>query len=100
VRREQVVLPGDVRTEEARRSGQGGHLSSPAGPNCLLSCEPLDATLRSIDELGNLLNKEAVLRALQSKTMPGGLRHIRGLKDVMDVKLTEIPSVAEDALVR
>lgn len=66
---------------------------------CLLSSEPLTPPC-VVDKLGNILNKEAVLRALQSKSMPGGLRHIRGLKDVMDVKLTEIPSVAEDALVR
>lgn len=67
--------------------------------NCRLSAEALSPPC-VVDKLGNVLNKEAVLKALQNKSIPGGLRHIRGLKDVMDVKLTEIPSVSEDALVR
>lgn len=39
------------------------------------------------DELGNLYNKQAILEHLLSKVDVPSLRHIRGLKDIMECKL-------------
>lgn len=58
---------------------------------CHLSGEPLNRPIVA-DELGNLFNKEAVLQALLSKSLPLGLKHIQGLKHVVELKLEEAGS--------
>ncbi|CAI0542460.1 unnamed protein product [Linum tenue] len=58
--------------------------------NCALSYE----TLRQpcvMDRLGNVFNKEALVEALIGKKLPKAFNHIRGLKDMIDVKLEPIP---------
>eukprot|EP00850_Spirogloea_muscicola_P017490 SM000151S01478 [mRNA] locus=s151:27145:33646:- [translate_table: standard] len=46
----------------------------------------------AVDELGNLFNKEALVAALVAKELPPRLRHIRGLRDILTVHLTENPA--------
>ncbi|KAL6768294.1 hypothetical protein ACKKBF_B38560 [Auxenochlorella protothecoides x Auxenochlorella symbiontica] len=58
---------------------------------CHLSGEPLSRPIVA-DELGNLFNKEALLQALLSKSLPTGLKHIQGLKHVVELKLEEAGS--------
>ena len=43
-------------------------------------------------ELGNLFNKEAVLTALLEKKLTESFPHIRGLKDLKTVRITENPA--------
>lgn len=57
---------------------------------CHLSGEPLSPPCCA-DELGNLYNKDAVVRALVSKTVPKFLPHITGLKALTAVKLEPNP---------
>merc|ERR1711974_428104 len=45
--------------------------------------------------LGNLYNKEALIGALLSKSMPEALDHIRQLKDVKQCRLTWVGSEAD-----
>lgn len=54
---------------------------------CFLSQQPLRDPIVAC-RLGNLYNKEAVINALLSKTMPSGLSHIKALKDVKQCQLT------------
>ncbi|CAN1224221.1 Replication termination factor 2 [Linum grandiflorum] len=57
--------------------------------NCALSYE----TLRQpcvIDRLGNVFNKEALVEALIGKKLPKAFGHIKGLKDMIDIKLEPI----------
>ena len=44
-------------------------------------------------ELGNLYDKESIIQALLSKTLPEALSHIRKLKDLRDVKFTSSQEV-------
>jgi len=56
-------------------------------------CAASQALLRDpvvVDRLGNLINKEALMEGLLSKSLRGNLSHIRSLKDVKDVKLTRV----------
>ncbi|CAI0394903.1 unnamed protein product [Linum tenue] len=58
--------------------------------NCALSYE----TLRQpcvMDRLGNVFNKESLVEALIGKKLPKAFSHIRGLKDMIDIKLEPIP---------
>lgn len=48
---------------------------------CTLTNEPFQPPL-ALDKLGNLYNKEAVLRALIDKKMPTPYSHIHSLKDI------------------
>eukprot|EP00850_Spirogloea_muscicola_P022356 SM000290S10890 [mRNA] locus=s290:82631:89400:+ [translate_table: standard] len=57
----------------------------------LLHAEELRPPL-AVDELGNLFNKEALVAALVAKELPPRLRHIRGLRDILTVHLTENPA--------
>ncbi|GMH42252.1 hypothetical protein BSKO_10171 [Bryopsis sp. KO-2023] len=57
---------------------------------CQLSGEALSPPC-VCDGLGTLFNKDAVLKALISKSLPDSLKHIRKLKDVTDLKLTPNP---------
>lgn len=58
---------------------------------CQLSGEPLSPPC-VCDQLGSLFNKDAVISALLSKTLPDSLKHIRKLKDLIDLQLTGSPS--------
>lgn len=60
---------------------------------CRLSGERL-APPCVADELGSLFNKEALVHALLSKTLPPALAHISSLKSVTTLKLDAIPSRA------
>ncbi|WCJ30103.1 Replication termination factor 2 [Euphorbia peplus] len=58
--------------------------------NCSLSNEPLVQPC-VIDRLGNLFNKEALVEALIGKKLPREFGYIRGLKDMINIKLEAIP---------
>lgn len=60
---------------------------------CTLSGMPLDLPC-VVDDLGNLYNKEAVVHALLTKTMPKSLSHITSIKHIIDVKLHPASSSA------
>ncbi|KAL3684524.1 hypothetical protein R1sor_002546 [Riccia sorocarpa] len=63
---------------------------------CTLSAEALKPPC-VIDFLGNLYNKEAVVHALLTKSVPKKLKHIiKGLKDVIPIQLATIPGVSAD----
>ena len=64
--------------------------------NCTVSSEPLKPPC-VIDLLGNLYNKEAVVSALLTKSLPKKLGYIKGLKDLIPIHLTSIPGVNPDA---
>jgi len=56
------------------------------------------------DELGHLCNKLAMLSALSERTLPERFEHVRGLRDLVDCKLTSVADSAsyhtgEDAAV-
>jgi len=55
--------------------------------SCALSKLQLQPPLVA-DELGNVFNKEAIVRALIDKQIPEEFRHIRSLKDVFAVQLS------------
>ncbi|GJP44621.1 hypothetical protein CLOM_g3994, partial [Closterium sp. NIES-68] len=67
--------------------------------HCHLSGEPLTPPC-VVDLLGNVFNKEAVVRALVEKNIPVALKHIKGLRDVVGIQLTEIPGLDSNAHVR
>ncbi|PPD75562.1 hypothetical protein GOBAR_DD27512 [Gossypium barbadense] len=64
--------------------------------NCALSNEPLREPC-VIDKLGNIFNKEALVEALLGKKLPKEFRHVKGLKDMINVKLSMIPGKQSDA---
>ncbi|KAK8515403.1 hypothetical protein V6N13_139622 [Hibiscus sabdariffa] len=64
--------------------------------NCALSYEPLREPC-VIDKLGNIFNKEALVEALLGKKLPKEFRHIRGLKDMINIKLSMIPGKESEA---
>ncbi|GLT43717.1 hypothetical protein SLA2020_176490 [Shorea laevis] len=64
--------------------------------NCSLSNEPLKEPC-VIDKLGNIFNKEALVEALLEKKLPKGFGHIKGLKDMVNIKLSMIPGKELDA---
>ncbi|CAN8301453.1 unnamed protein product [Cochlearia groenlandica] len=57
--------------------------------NCALSNEPLSEPC-VIDFLGNLFNKEALVNAMLSKKLPKQFSYIKGLKDMVNIKLTPV----------
>ncbi|CAH8366060.1 unnamed protein product [Eruca vesicaria subsp. sativa] len=57
--------------------------------NCALSNEPL-AEPCVVDLLGNLFNKEALVNALLLKKLPKQFYYIKGLKDMVNIKLTPL----------
>lgn len=57
--------------------------------NCALSFEPLMPPC-VIDGLGNVFNKEAIVRALIEKRVPREFGHVRGLRDMIGVELSEV----------
>lgn len=65
--------------------------------NCALSSEPLKPPC-VIDFLGNIYNKEAVVSALLTKSLPKKLGYIKGLKDLIAVEFTPIPGVVADGV--
>ncbi|XP_074294293.1 uncharacterized protein LOC141622133 [Silene latifolia] len=54
---------------------------------CALSYEPLKPPC-VVDRLGNVFNKEALVKALLGKNLPEGFRHIKGLKDMITIHLS------------
>ncbi|XP_078433545.1 RTF2 RING-finger protein [Wolffia australiana] len=62
---------------------------------CALSFEPL-APPCVADRLGNVFNKERLVEALLGKKLPKEFSHIRGLKDMMPIVLSEIPGEAKN----
>lgn len=62
---------------------------------CRLSAEEL-APPCVIDRLGNVFNKEAVVRALVSRSLPPELGHIRGLKDLIAIHLEPRDAAGSD----
>ncbi|KAJ0266828.1 Replication termination factor 2 [Hirschfeldia incana] len=57
--------------------------------NCALSNEPL-AEPCVVDLLGNLFNKEALVNALLTKKLPKQFSYIKGLKDMVNIKLEDV----------
>ncbi|KAJ4845609.1 hypothetical protein Tsubulata_005743 [Turnera subulata] len=64
--------------------------------NCALSNEPL-AQPCVIDRLGNVFNKESLVEALINKRLPKHFSHIKGLKDMINVKLEPVAGGGEGA---
>ena len=62
---------------------------------CQLSGEKLSPPC-VVDALGNLYNKESVVQALLTKTMPSGCSHIKGLKDITPIHLERNPTNKQD----
>lgn len=60
--------------------------------NCALSNEPLKHPV-VVDLLGNLFNKQALVEALLGKKLPKAFSHVKGLKDMVAVKLSMIPGL-------
>lgn len=50
-----------------------------------------------IDKLGNIFNKQALVEALLGKKLPKEFRHIKGLKDMVNVNLSMIPGKESNA---
>jgi len=48
------------------------------------------------DNVGNLFNKESIVRALLEKRMPDEFRHIQSIKDVFDVHFFDNPEYNKD----
>ncbi|KAH9299214.1 hypothetical protein KI387_030896 [Taxus chinensis] len=46
-----------------------------------------------IDRLGNVFNKESLVRALLGKNLPSKFNHIKGLRDMISIHLDPIPGV-------
>ncbi|KAH9654501.1 Replication termination factor 2 [Citrus sinensis] len=63
--------------------------------NCALSNEPLREPC-VIDKLGTIFNKEALVHALLSKNLPKQYSYIKGLKDLINVKLSRVPGAEEN----
>ena len=61
---------------------------------CQLSGEVLQAPCAA-DELGHLFNKDAVVQALVSKTIPAALSHICNLRHLIDLKLEKNPNYSK-----
>lgn len=66
--------------------------------SCRLSQEPLKPPVVAC-RLGNLYNKEALIAALLSKSIPKQFDHIRGLKDVKQVQLKYVEEGSHRRLV-
>ncbi|GAB4832710.1 hypothetical protein Ancab_006727 [Ancistrocladus abbreviatus] len=62
---------------------------------CALSFEPLKPPC-VIDRLGNVFNKEALVRALIGKNLPKAFGYIKGLKDMIAIQLSLIPGLELD----
>jgi hypothetical protein len=62
--------------------------------NCALSNEPLKEPC-VIDRLGSVFNKEALVEALLGKKLPKEFGHIKGLKDMINVRFSMAPGVVE-----
>eukprot|EP00897_Mesotaenium_endlicherianum_P004342 jgi/Mesen1/3936/ME000209S02947 len=58
---------------------------------CMISADALSPPC-VVDMLGNLYNKEAIVKALVSKTMPRKLGYIKGLRDILDIHLEVNPA--------
>lgn len=56
---------------------------------CALSALPLEPPVVA-DDLGHLFNKIAILTALSERNLPERLSHVRGLKDLIDCRLTPL----------
>jgi len=63
--------------------------------SCTVSKEPLTLPIVAC-ALGNLYNKDAVIAHLLAKSMPAEFSHIRGLKDLVDLKLTPNPDAGKN----
>ena len=50
-----------------------------------------------IDKLGNIFNKESLVEALLGKKLPKEFGHIKGLKDMIKIKLSSIQGVDDGA---
>ncbi|KAI5060697.1 hypothetical protein GOP47_0025117 [Adiantum capillus-veneris] len=59
---------------------------------CTLSSEALKPPC-VVDLLGNMYNKEALVAALLSKSLPKELKHIKGLKDMVPIHLSSVPGI-------
>ncbi|CAJ2664548.1 unnamed protein product [Trifolium pratense] len=67
--------------------------------NCALSNEPLREPC-VIDKLGNIFNKESLVEALLGKKLPKEFGYIKGLKDMIKIKLSSIPGEDDGAKFR
>jgi hypothetical protein len=66
---------------------------------CRLSGMPLAMPVVA-DELGNLMNKEALLTALVSKAVPPALAHITSLRQVLELRLERAPGAKPNSAVQ
>lgn len=63
--------------------------------NCALSNEPLREPC-VIDKLGNIFNKESLVEALIGKKLPKEFGYIKGLKDMITIRLSPVPGGNND----
>lgn len=59
--------------------------------NCAASGKPLELPIVAC-ELGYIFNKEDILKMIATKTVPAHLKHIRKLRDLFALELTENPN--------
>jgi hypothetical protein len=84
-----------VKVKEKKREPNPEEFAKVRWNYCALSNEPLKEPIVA-DELGNLFNKETVLKALFAKKFDHDLfPHIRGLKDFINLRLTPNPNFVE-----
>lgn len=81
------------RKEDVQRQSEKEKAAARA-KTCAISNEVLQEPVVAC-ELGNLYNKEAIFTCLLEKTLNQSFQHIRGLKDLVEVKLTPNPSYEE-----
>jgi regulator of protease activity HflC (stomatin/prohibitin superfamily) len=62
---------------------------------CAYSSSRLEKPIAAC-ELGNLYSKEKIINGLVEKSLPAYLSHIRGLKDLKNLKFTENPDYATE----
>lgn len=75
-----------VRQKQKEERKENYELAKNKARLCTLSKEPLKPPIVGC-RLGNLYNKEEIIRRLIEKAMPTSLRHIKKLKDVQECKI-------------
>jgi len=75
-----------VKTKKKEERIETHALAKDKATTCALTKEPLQQPI-VVCRLGNLYNKEAIIKRLLEKTMPVAFRHIQKLKDIKEAKV-------------
>jgi len=76
-----------VKTKKAVRRTDPALLKRVRWLNCSLTKQPLQSPV-VVDDLGNVFNKESLLKCLVEKSLPSRFNHIRSIKNVFDVQFS------------